>query len=79
MPSPIGPLTVVREDDELVRLGHVTARAVSTRRRSANASDEGFDDVVRQLTEYFAADRTAFDLPLRPVGSEFELAVLGCS
>ena len=38
-------------------------------------SDEGFDDVVRQLDEYFAAERTAFDLPLRPVGSDFELAV----
>src|SRR4029453_12389180 len=37
--------------------------------------DEGFADVVRQLDEYFAGERTAFDLPLRPVGSEFELAV----
>ncbi|TFV90067.1 methylated-DNA--[protein]-cysteine S-methyltransferase [Blastococcus sp. CT_GayMR16] len=38
-------------------------------------SGEGFDDVVRQLGEYFAAERTSFELPLRPAGSDFELAV----
>ena len=76
VPSPIGPLTVVREDDALVRLAMspptgIDAEALGER------SDEGFDDVVRQLDEYFAGERTAFDLPLRPVGSEFELAVWG--
>ena len=72
--SPIGPLTVVWEDGALVRL------AMSPPGRFVDAeigerSDEGFDDVVRQLGEYFAGERTAFDLPLRPVGSDFELAV----
>jgi methylated-DNA-[protein]-cysteine S-methyltransferase len=38
-------------------------------------SDEEFTDAARQLAEYFAGDRTTFDLPLRPVGSDFELAV----
>jgi methylated-DNA-[protein]-cysteine S-methyltransferase len=74
VPSPIGPLTVVAEGGVLVRL------AMSPPGRFVDAeigerSDEGFDDVVSQLGEYFAGDRTAFDLPLRPVGSEFELAV----
>ena len=74
VPSPIGPLTVVREDGALVRL------AMSPPGRFVDAelgerTDEGFDDVVRQLGEYFAGERTAFDLPLRPVGSGFELAV----
>ena len=74
VPSPIGPLTVVREDGELVRL------AMSPPGRFVDAelgerSDEGFEDVVAQLGEYFAGERTAFDLPLRPVGSGFELAV----
>jgi methylated-DNA-[protein]-cysteine S-methyltransferase len=72
--SPIGPLTVVREDGALVRL------AMSPPGRFVDAelgerTDEGFDDVVGQLGEYFAGERTAFDLPLRPVGSGFELAV----
>jgi methylated-DNA-[protein]-cysteine S-methyltransferase len=74
VPSPIGPLTVVREDEALVRLamsppGHLVGPEIGER------SDEGSDDVVRQLGEYFAGGRTAFDLPLRPVGSDFELAV----
>ena len=74
VPSPIGPLTVVREDGALIRLamsppgGFVDAEI-------GERTDEGFDDVVRQLGEYFAGERTAFDLPLRPAGSDFELAV----
>jgi methylated-DNA-[protein]-cysteine S-methyltransferase len=74
VPSPIGPLTVVREGGALVRL------AMSPPGRFVDAelgerTDEGFADVVRQLGEYFAGERAAFDLPLRPVGSGFELAV----
>jgi methylated-DNA-[protein]-cysteine S-methyltransferase len=74
VPSAIGPLTVVREDGALVRL------AMSPPGRFVDAeigerSDEGFDDIVRQLGEYFAGERTAFDLSLRPMGSGFELAV----
>jgi methylated-DNA-[protein]-cysteine S-methyltransferase len=74
VPSPIGPLTVVQEDGALVRL------AMSPPWRPVEGgigqqSDEGFDDVVRQLGEYFAGERTAFDLPLHPVGSDFELRV----
>jgi methylated-DNA-[protein]-cysteine S-methyltransferase len=38
-------------------------------------SSAGLGDVVRQLGEYFAGERTAFDLPLHPYGSDFELAV----
>ncbi len=73
-PSPIGPLTIVREDGALVRL------AMSPPGRFVDAeigerTDEGFDDVVGQLGEYFTGERTAFDLPLRPVGNGFELAV----
>jgi methylated-DNA-[protein]-cysteine S-methyltransferase len=74
VPSPIGPLTVVREDDALVRLA-MSPPARLDPETLGERSDEGFDDVVRQLGEYFAAQRTAFDLSLRPVGSEFELAV----
>jgi methylated-DNA-[protein]-cysteine S-methyltransferase len=74
VPSPIGPLTVVREDGELVRLAmSPPGRFVDV--ELGERTDEGFADVVQQLGEYFAGERTAFDLPLRPVGSDFELAV----
>jgi methylated-DNA-[protein]-cysteine S-methyltransferase len=72
--SPIGPLTLVREDDALVRLAMSPPTALVPDALGVR-SDEGFGDVVRQLGEYFAGERTAFDLPLRPSGSDFELAV----
>jgi methylated-DNA-[protein]-cysteine S-methyltransferase len=76
MPSPIGPLTVVREDGALVRLAMSPAAALLPDERGER-SDDGFDDVVAQIGEYFAGERTAFDLSLRPAGSGFELAVWG--
>jgi methylated-DNA-[protein]-cysteine S-methyltransferase len=76
VPSPIGPLTLVREDGALVRLA-MSPPAAFDPEVVGERSDEGFEDVVRQLGEYFAGERTAFDLPLRPVGSDFELAVWG--
>jgi methylated-DNA-[protein]-cysteine S-methyltransferase len=72
--SPIGPLTLVREDDALVRLAMSPPTALVPD-ALGERSDEGFDDAVRQLGEYFAGDRTSFDLLLRPIGSDFELAV----
>ena len=72
--SPIGPLTLVREDGALVRLAMSPPRALDPDALGAR-SDEGFADAVRQLGEYFAGERTAFELPLRPAGSSFELAV----
>jgi methylated-DNA-[protein]-cysteine S-methyltransferase len=72
--SPIGPLTLVRADDALVRLAMAPPSALVPD-ALGERSDEGFDDAVRQLGEYFAGERTAFDLVLRPAGSDFELAV----
>jgi methylated-DNA-[protein]-cysteine S-methyltransferase len=74
VPSPIGPLTLVREDGALVRLAMSPPTAFEPD-VLGEQTDEGFDDAVRQLGEYFAGERTAFDLPLRPIGSDFELAV----
>jgi methylated-DNA-[protein]-cysteine S-methyltransferase len=72
--SPIGPLTVVREDGALVRLAmSPPGRFVDV--ELGERTDDGFADVTRHLGEYFAGERTAFGLPLRPVGSGFELAV----
>ncbi len=37
--------------------------------------DAAFAAVAAQLAEYFAGERTAFDLPLAPSGTEFQLRV----
>jgi methylated-DNA-[protein]-cysteine S-methyltransferase len=72
--SPIGPLTLVRDDHGLTGLyypGHWTNPDESGfGPRVEPRDDDGFDDAITQLDEYFAGDRREFDLPLNPVGSE---------
>jgi methylated-DNA-[protein]-cysteine S-methyltransferase len=75
VPSPIGPLTAVREDGALVGLYMELSRRPPDPDLVGPRSDEDVEDVVRQLGEYFAGDRTEFDLPLRPIGNDFQLAV----
>jgi methylated-DNA-[protein]-cysteine S-methyltransferase len=72
IPSPIGPLTAVRQDGVLVGLwmGSPPAGEILGQR-----DDDGFADVRGQLAEYFAGSRTSFDLPLRASGNPLQLAV----
>jgi len=69
--SPIGPLYVAADTCGL------TALYTDGHRFHAQAEpDDGtFADVQRQLDEYFAGERTDFDLPLSQHGTEFELRV----
>ena len=74
-PSPIGPLTLMASDGYLTHLvmedqAHATATPPGCRR-----DDAWFADVRGQLDEYFAGTRTAFDVPLRLEGTEFQRAV----
>lgn len=66
--SPIGPLTIVL--DEAGRLAQL---------RFANGGEPPpappAGAVARQLAEYFAGSRTAFDLELAPRGTPFQRAV----
>jgi methylated-DNA-[protein]-cysteine S-methyltransferase len=72
--SPIGPLTLVRDDDGLTGLyypGHWTRADQTTFGPQVEPGDDhGFDEAIAQLREYFAGERQEFDLPLNPVGSE---------
>jgi methylated-DNA-[protein]-cysteine S-methyltransferase len=72
--SPIGPLTLVRDDDGLTGLyfpGHWTNPDPASFGPQVEPSDDhGFDDAINQLTEYFAGQRREFDLLLNPRGSE---------
>jgi methylated-DNA-[protein]-cysteine S-methyltransferase len=72
--SPIGPLTLVRDDEGLTGLyfpGHWTHPDRTSFGPQVDLSDErGFDTAIAQLTEYFAGKRREFDLPLNPHGSE---------
>jgi methylated-DNA-[protein]-cysteine S-methyltransferase len=72
--SPIGPLTLVRDNDGLTGLyypGHWTDPDHATfGPRVESTGDRGFDGAIAQLNEYFAGERQVFDLPLNPVGSD---------
>lgn len=72
--TPIGPLTLVRDDNGLTGLyfpGHWTRPDRKLFGPRVEPSDDhGFDEAIAQLTEYFAGERWDFDLPLNPRGSE---------
>ena len=73
--SPLGGLTVVADDEGLTGLyfeGHQRGPAQET---LGERTDDGFAEVRGQLAEYFAGERTTFDLPLAPRGDEFQLKV----
>ena len=69
--SPIGPLSVAKNERGEVTEIHFAAKMKNDWRRD----DSAFDDVATQLREYFAGKRRAFDLPLAPSGTPFQLSV----
>jgi methylated-DNA-[protein]-cysteine S-methyltransferase len=71
LPSPIGPLYVAADDQGLTKL-YTDGHRLHTH---TNPNDGRFDEVARQLDEYFAGERTEFDLPLSQHGTPFELDV----
>jgi len=73
--SPVGPLTLVADnDDRLTRLefGEGATRSDAV---LATAHDGVLADTIRQLDEYFAGTRREFELDLAPRGTSFQLAV----
>ena len=73
--SPIGILALIAEGDALTGLYFEQSRhggPPASARKGANAIIE---ETRRQLDEYFAGRRTAFDLRLKPHGTPFQLKV----
>jgi methylated-DNA-[protein]-cysteine S-methyltransferase len=76
IPSPVGELTLVASD---VGLRAVVWPTDVDRIRFESEPIDGahpvLDVAVEQLDEYFAGRRTEFDIPLDPVGTDFQLDV----
>ena len=69
--SPIGPLLITAEDGALTRLSMSPFQL-----DSAWVHDPGaLAEPARQLAEYFAGERTEFELELRPAGTAFQRGV----
>ncbi len=75
--SPLGELRLVGEDDTLTGVYFPGQRTRPDTTRLHPRSDTGLDEVVRQLGEYFAGERTMFELPTRAAGDRFALRVWG--
>ncbi|MFE9560808.1 methylated-DNA--[protein]-cysteine S-methyltransferase [Streptomyces sp. NPDC006487] len=76
--SPYGPLTLVAADGVLCGLymtGQRHRPAEESFGERVTAGEEPFPEVVRQLTAYFAGELTAFDLPVRLEGTDFQRSV----
>ena len=66
-PSPLGPLRLTSAAGALTALDWGEGRA--------DAPDAVLEEAARQLADYFAGRRTAFDLPMRPAGTAFQQRV----
>jgi len=73
--SPLGDLTVVADGGELTGLyfpHHWYRPALDS---FGPRVDHGFEEMSQQLKEYFAGERTHFELPLRAHGDDFRRSV----
>ena len=74
--SPIDPLTVVREDGVLVGVLFAGGRPPDPALLGTR-DDAAFADLAEQFDEYFAGDRTTFDVDLRAEGNDLQRGVWG--
>lgn len=73
--SPVGELTLVARDGGLAGL-YLTEHRHRPAFETFGDRDEGpFGEAVAQLAEFFAGERTEFDLPLSPAGTPFQRTV----
>ena len=81
--TPLGPMLVGATDESVLLLEFVDRRMLPNqikriRKRTGGVfvpgRNEMVDRVARQITEYFDGTRRHFDLPLEPVGTDFQRA-----
>jgi methylated-DNA-[protein]-cysteine S-methyltransferase len=73
--SPVGPLTLVADEDELIGLYFANAPLAAAQPPGWVRDDRRLRPAAVQLAEYFAGKRTRFELPLAPRGTPFQRAV----
>ncbi|WP_111719063.1 methylated-DNA--[protein]-cysteine S-methyltransferase [Homoserinimonas sp. OAct 916] len=73
--SPVGPLLLTADEDAVTGLYFQPHRHPPADGSLGERTSEGFDDVARQLAEYFSGERREFDLLLEPAGNDFQKKV----
>jgi methylated-DNA-[protein]-cysteine S-methyltransferase len=71
--SPVGPLVLTGDDRSLTGLRF--ARSAGAAPPGLRRDDGRFADEARQLAEYFAGERSGFDIPVRLEGPAFDRRV----
>ena len=72
--SPVGNLKLVSDGDSLIGLHFATDRNNGADFTPApEPSVKFFPVVIRQLDEYFCGKRTVFEIPIRFIGSPFQI------
>jgi methylated-DNA-[protein]-cysteine S-methyltransferase len=74
--SPIGQLLLAGDDRALELISFPRGKMRKSPEKDWTYSEAPFSEARRQLKEYFAGTRTAFELPLKPSGTPFQLSVL---
>lgn len=67
--SPIGTLEITGDEDGISKVLFLDEPP------SIQSSSPVLDECVKQLTDYFEGQRTEFDLPLNPNGTDFQKSV----
>ena len=75
LPTPIGRLRLVADQQGLRELWFESGRHRKSPSPDWVRAAKPLAEARRQLEEYFAGERTRFDLNLRPLGTPFQLAV----
>lgn len=65
--SPLGPMHFIEEDENLIEVGFGD--------RTETSSTPLLKEAIRQMDAYFRHALIEFDLPLRTVGTEFQMKV----
>lgn len=75
--SPLGPLTLVVDDEGVLAALYMTEQkhGPASDGELGERDDTVASDAAAQLAEYFAGERTGFDLTLAPVGTAFQRQV----
>ena len=75
MPSPIGPLFLVADDEGLREVRFECERRAHIAEDGWLHAPQKLAEVIRQLEAYFAGERYTFDVSLKPGGTEFQQTV----
>ncbi len=74
--SPVGDLLVAGENGVLKLVSFPSGNLACEPQAEWARNDAEFDEVRRELGEYFKGKREAFDIPLDPDGTDFQRDVL---